>query len=375
MKKFFLLAAAALVAFASCSKNDAESVNKDKAIGFNTYTGRTVTKASSQYFVDKQKTALVLGTQFGVFAYNSGSAEWAGGTDNIFMKNVAVKYKTEGATTPTNYEYSPLRYWPNDEANNKLSFFAYYPYGDTTGITVPDKGFDKFTFTVKNKPASMIDFLLSEVEKDQVYSTNNGVVPMKFHHTLAMVQFKIKTTADVVADANTKIELVSATLKNINSKGEITPKVTWGTDVKWANQGTPVNFNVYPAGALELTASEVTLPSGTAANDAFLMIPQELAESTVVNDVSQNDGAVLEVVYKVTTTDPETQATSVITNTKTLDLCTATVPGNNNDPTAVTEWKMNMSIIYTLVVDLKPIRFTAAVTVWDGDQTATININ
>lgn len=363
MKKFFLIAAAAVVAFASCSKNENPAA-QDKAIGFRSYTGRSVTKADADYFVGKEKTALVLGKQFGVFAYNSGNASWTGGTDNIFMKDVPVKYKTEGADVPANYEYSPLRYWPNDEANNKLSFFAYYPYG-VTDIVVPEKGWGDYSFTAQAEPADMVDFLLSEVEKDQVYSTNNGVVPMKFHHTLAMVQFKIKTTAEVVADANTKIELISATLKNINTKGDITPALAW-SDVKWKNLGTPADYEIYPAGALELTADEFTLPSGTttkAEEDAYLMIPQTLPASTTTTE-----GAVLEVVYKVTTTDGT--ETSVATNTKTFDLCTAKV-----GETAIEEWKMNMSIIYTLVVDLKPIQFTASVTKWDDDQTSTININ
>ena len=52
------------------------------------------------------------------------------------MNNVEVTYAGGGKADETKYTYSPLRYWPNDEANNKLSFFAYYPQGGQ-GITAP----------------------------------------------------------------------------------------------------------------------------------------------------------------------------------------------------------------------------------------------
>ena len=52
MKKIFLLVAAAVVAFASCSKND-QPEQKDAAIAFSSYAGRAITKADAGSFIGK----------------------------------------------------------------------------------------------------------------------------------------------------------------------------------------------------------------------------------------------------------------------------------------------------------------------------------
>ena len=164
MKKFFLIAAAAVVAFASCSKNETAPV-QDKVLGFNAYTGRTVTKADAS-LIDKGTTTLLDGSKFVVYAYNTGSVAWAKSVSNVFMNNVTVTYAGGGATDPEKYTYSPLRYWPNDEANNKLTFFAYYPQGGT-GITAATNGWGAYQFEAQTDPKNMIDFCMSQVAADQ----------------------------------------------------------------------------------------------------------------------------------------------------------------------------------------------------------------
>ena len=347
MKKFFLIAAAAVVAFASCSKNETAPV-QDKVLGFNAYTGRTVTKADAS-LIDKGTTTLLDGSKFVVYAYNTGSAAWAKSVSNVFMNNVTVTYAGGGATDPEKYTYSPLRYWPNDEANNKLTFFAYYPQGGT-GITAATNGWGAYQFEAQTDPKNMIDFCMSQVAADQTYNSTNsgtkGVVNMKFYHTLTMVKFKVKTDADYATDGTT-ITLKSISLAGVKTTGTLTPD---NTTAAWSAQAGATPLNVFPTGTLALSTTEAFVPTGTEKDDAYLMIPQTLGDDVVAT-----------IVYEV-----KTGSDDAVTNTATVKL--------NSDAT-VTAWEMNKNIVYTFVVGLKPIQFIAEVADWADVTNASFNIN
>ena len=354
MKKFFLMAAVAVVALAGCNKPEPEKV-ESRVIGFETYTGRTVTKADGS-FIGKGTTELPTGSKFAVYAYATGANAFDGtNTSNVFMSNVEVTYAGGGKTDETKYSYSPLRYWPNDEANNKLSFFAYYPAAGS-GITAPSNGWGGYAFTAQTNPANMVDFLFSEVAKDQTYSSTNsgkkGVVNMKFHHALSLIKFKVNTDADYATDG-TVITLKSITLAGVNTKGTLTPQLA-SPFAAWSAQGTPASFNVFPAGSQVLTTTAVFVPTGTEAADSFLMVPQTLS-----NDVKAT------VVYTV-----QTGTDAGIENTATIQLNLAKDSANND----ITAWAMNQNIVYTFTVGLKPIKFIAEVTDWATEQTSTITI-
>lgn len=354
MKKFFLLAAAAVVAFASCSKND-QPEQREAAIAFSSYTGRAITKADAGSFIDKGTTELLTGSKFAVWAYATGANAFDGtNTSNVFMNNVEVTYAGGGYNDETKYSYSPLRYWPNDEANNKLSFFAVYPFG-ATGLTAPSNGWGAYSFTAQTDPADMVDFLFSEVAKDQVYSSTNsgkkGVVNMKFHHALSMVKFKVNTDADYATDG-TVITLKSIKVAAVNTKGTFTPAVTSPFGA-WSAQGTPAEFTVF-SGSQALNTTAAFLPTGTEADDAYLMVPQILSDDVIVT-----------VVYTV-----KTGSDAEIENTATIVLNTAKDKSDN----AITEWAMNQNTVYTFTVGLKPIKFIAEVVDWDAITAADITI-
>jgi hypothetical protein len=62
MKKFFLIAAAAAMVLSSCSKNVvSEDTSDSNAINFGTYSGRSVTKAGTEF---AKTTALPANTSF-----------------------------------------------------------------------------------------------------------------------------------------------------------------------------------------------------------------------------------------------------------------------------------------------------------------------
>lgn len=359
MKKFFLLAAAAIVAFASCSKND-QPEQREAAIGFSSYAGRPVSKADAGSFLTGT-TTLMKDTHFGVFAFATGTNAFDGtNISNVFMNNVDVKYLGTSATDEQYYDYSPLRYWPNDETNNKLSFWAYYPYGALG--TAPKYG--ENTFTVEEDPADMVDLMFSDVEADKTYSTavnaNNshkGVVSMKFHHALSMVKFKVNLDDTYTG---TTIKLVSIKLSNINLTGVLAPKATYSPTLPfyWKSVSNPATvFTVFEETAgqtVTKTTDGVFVPTGVENDDAFLMIPQTLGNTVKVT-----------VVYTV-----QTGTDAAIENTAELVLNTAKDKSNN----AITEWAMNQNTVYTFTIGLKPIKFIASVTDWDPVTESGITI-
>lgn len=340
--------------FASCSKND-QPEQKEAAIAFSSYTGRAISKADAGSFIGKGSTALLDKSKFAVYAYATGADPFDGtNTSNVFMNNVEVTYAGGGADVETNYTYSPLRYWPNDEANNKLSFFATYPYG---GTGISGSGFGAYTFTAQTDPAAMVDFIVSEVAPDQVYSTTNsgkkGVVKMKFHHALSMVKFKVNTDADYATDG-TVITLKSIKVAAVNTVGTVTPTFASGaTTFAWSAQGTPAEFTVF-SGSQALDETAVTVPTGTEADDAYLMVPQELSDDVIVT-----------IVYTV-----KTGSDAEIENTATVVLNLA----KDSSGAEIDEWAMNQNTVYTFTVGLKPIKFIASVYDWDEETISTIAI-
>lgn len=100
--------------------------NEDLAVGFDAYTHRGgMTRAG----VEGEVSTLGLKTDgdlknagFGVFGYYSDHSLYNGGLAPLYMYNQQVKYTANNV-----FEYSPVKYWPN-EAADRLSFFAYAPY-------------------------------------------------------------------------------------------------------------------------------------------------------------------------------------------------------------------------------------------------------
>ena len=393
MKKAFIFAAAAALVLAACSKNEIiETINKvpeEVAIGFSNYTPNAVTKANDTY---TGTTLLKNGGKFAVMSYSTANGTaWASdaiGTN--FMDKVAVTWTTND--TPANNSYSPTRYWPSGDSPAWLTFWAYYPVNEASGgvadntaagnngivYTSPtgSNGIGSFNFTVANTAADMVDFMVTDLAKDYVYGTAvgtnpnvavDGVVPLTFHHALTKVQFVFQTDN---ADANTTITINSATLKNIVKKGTLTVQETFATATNATTPWTPsteatdkgdytvtINTKTEDVALTNATAgTPVTpIPMTVDNEDIFLMVPQEVTT-----------GKNLVIVWTVATGGVSTQ------NTSTIDLSTIDIKATDESKNL---WKANKSVVYTITVGLKPIKFTGTVTAWDTDTNAAISVN
>ena len=219
MKKFFLIAAAAAMVLSSCSKNVvSEDTSDSNAINFGTYSGRSVTKAGTEF---AKTTALPANTSFGVYAYAATADLTATSFLANFMKNVSVKYDGVSAIDTTSYKYIGTKYWP--KANGiKLSFFAYYPVATATnGIVPSENGLGAFTFTAAPAVGSQVDFMVSDVKNDMIYDdTNKGIVDLLFHHTLCQVNVQTKLDQNV---SGINVTVGSVQFNGVSTSGTFTP--------------------------------------------------------------------------------------------------------------------------------------------------------
>lgn len=141
MKKYFMFAVVAAM-FAACSNSDEELmslptqdpvVSGQTPVAFDVYTSRALKRAGAVGVMDLDK----LKEGFGVFAYYTDANEYDPQAVPNFMYNQKVTWETD------HFEYSPVKYWPNEYGNaamsdeqDKISFFAYSPYVDV----VPSSG-------------------------------------------------------------------------------------------------------------------------------------------------------------------------------------------------------------------------------------------
>ena len=134
--------AAAMVAACtsdSLSLQDSTPQAGDKAltpVNFSAYAKRGLTRsgATGPLTLNNLKT----GEGFGVFAYYTNAADYASDARPNFMFNEQVKWND----TYQLFDYSPVRYWPNEygedahsEDIDKVSFFAYTPYVEVNPTT------------------------------------------------------------------------------------------------------------------------------------------------------------------------------------------------------------------------------------------------
>lgn len=360
------VAAVAALALTACVKNEITSVNEDlnHAIGFTNYASGNITKASSDNYVAKGAT-LKNGQKFGVFAYNTGDATTFDATSAMpaFMNNVAVTFTTGGDSDATKNTYSPVRYWPKDEVNNHLFFYAYYPVdgsGNNLTVNVPADaaGYGSYTYVVNNTDITKADdFMLTSLVADKrTYTeTTNGVVPLTFRHQLAKVRFAVKSDIDyTVAGKNTTITITKFLLKGINTKGVLAPTGDATAFAAWTPSTVAADKKDFDITYVKNALTDAYVPAAEAVDNVYLMIPQSLT------------GATLEIEYTVKTGTDET-----VTNKKTIAMTDIKQDGGSEIGT----WFNNNSYVYQFIFSLNEIKFTAATVDWADDTTATLTAN
>ena len=122
MKKVLSLFATALL-LTACSNDDAGSQGYEPSglpIAFNAEQVSFATRAAGEI----NELATLKQKGFGIFACYTGKLKYEfTSVSSDFMYNQGVEWTETGS----NWDYAPLKYWPNEDDDN-VSFFAYGPY-------------------------------------------------------------------------------------------------------------------------------------------------------------------------------------------------------------------------------------------------------
>lgn len=208
MKKNLFLGfiACATLAMTGCTNDGvvAEGAKtQPTAIEFGTYLGRDVQTRGTEL------TTATL-NNFGVFASYTDQDNFGDASTPNFM------YNQEVTKNGTNWEYSPLKYWPSTQ-NDKVSFFAYAPYSTKSNDVIAKSSNNKTTnaptLTVKlpSDLKKMVDFVAG-VQMNKTYPGTgdaNPAVKFTLKHELTRVGIQAKVNQNVYGtDAKNKTKIV-----------------------------------------------------------------------------------------------------------------------------------------------------------------------
>lgn len=217
MKRLFILASAAIVALASCSKTQVVHNEAQEEIGFKAVTG-AMTKAALG------ESSL---TTMGVYAFDEQGEEY-------FEETSFSESETAGTWVATNA--SDKRYWP---ASGSLTFYVWTP-------------FDTWKWKAENKTLTANVTELKDILYGESYFASPKAetgVPVKLNHAATKVTFKFTGETGVAA-------LTDVTLNNIYTTGTCTVTYDTSVSIDWTTaEGEETSNEFLTSGEVELTTS------------------------------------------------------------------------------------------------------------------------
>jgi len=270
-----------------------------------TKSGRVIIDESTDKVLPTRgtpNTSSSIGNSFGLLAYrSSSSATDLSGIAPDFINNQQVS--TSGSIWKTSTDY----FWPDN--GDKLSFFAYTPFGDNnvTVASASSTGTPSITYTANTDVTKQPDLMVAKtVNQTRNSSSIAAGVDMSFYHALTAITFAVGK------------DMVPGVFKSVSIKNTITTATynlltnSWNTSNGTSIGNISLNLNGTTGITIDGTA-DVALTSGTT---TMMMIPQAFASGS---------NAVIEVVFNNGNGD------------KTLTA-----------PLAGTSWAAGTSIIYKL---------------------------
>lgn len=362
MKKNIIIALAACVALAACTKNEPKPVAVDQQITFQA----VVNKASTKAMIDG--TTYDTDNTFGTVAYKV-----KGDQSELYIPVSEVKYYNTGS--PAYWSTEAAYYWPK-ESGSSLTFYSYSPFnysetGTPTAITVSATA-DGLTFTNYSvKEHQETDLMVADKKSGQTSNTTTthswaAGVPTVFHHMLAqIVAINFQTVVDATANP--------VVVKDYANDHDGTTEAYVAGDKQFVVTGVYFE-NFYEQGTLTADASRSWTSTGDATtsytwysnvngkkfidgkctprNTYYLVLPQDF----------NNETAKLRVKYEI-----HTYTSDSAYATEKMDV---SVPLKNLN----TKWEMNKKYTYTLNIDLDRIYWDPQVTVWTTDSTGSAEI-
>ena len=342
MKKTIIIALAAVVALASCTKVEKKEVAKETPMTFKVINYLQQTKANTAY----------TGDAFGTFAFWTATNWETDGDANVYMNNDKIIYGPDYAQG----EWGPedARYWTKTGC---ITFASYSPY--TTGsdngfseipVFTKEKGFvfNNYTVPINGDVDLMVADLIADQSKNNpeyMLSQNTDGVPTLFRHVLSQIAFKFQTVDNPNPNVeDSQIIINSVTIQNVHNKGTYTQN---NTDDVWANESGKASYEYNNSDSPITVNPDDDAPQGTDV-ESMILLPQDLEEG-----VQQ-----IVIDYTIRTKYESNDEWAEENVTTTIDLVTD----------AIDEWEPNQSIVYTITinpVDMNnPILFDPAVADW-----------
>lgn len=257
MKKIFILATAAIVAFASCTKSEVVYNQGQQEIGFRQFTG-SMTKATNLSELAGVPT-------MGVFAHIWNSMN----EEKVYFSNAKFVKPETGNT----WSGEPKRYWPIQE---HLDFTVYAPWVEGTTYTHANS---ELAVTVANNTTNQYDFLYG-VQRYMDNEKKLEAVSVVLKHALSKLSFQVKSNVSDLFKI-TKVELVDAI-----QDGSF--RVTYGSEpsifpTEGSTKGTCDVFNgncVVNKDTYSPLGSKLVFPIGGPQNGAQLKITYNMESAT-----------------------------------------------------------------------------------------------
>lgn len=357
IRKVILSAAALLMLFASCTKNDVPG-SEGRQVAFQTAANGTRAGIEGTVFPTSEV--------FGVYA-------WAVGTiGDYFMDNERVSYNsTDGV-----WRASSTYYWPK---NNTVDFFGYYPYGHS-GLSVAP---EKVTYTGIDVEAGQQDVMYSS--KSVGYGDNpdgkgqgidgSGGVPILFHHALSKVTVLAKLAFDRMEEEDGtvyewELNVSKATINNFYKKGGaefiLADEPTEGL-VEWIKPMDADSNRVWTNDG-SLTSKTATGPVVVKGEEPSVIIPEFFTLPQALDSLGTHQTITVDFTVKTKRNGVDFLNETL---TRSARLYLEEIPA----------WEINHKIIYTLLfspIDLGPngrpstITFDPAVDDWEVITASTV---
>ncbi|MBR6458247.1 MAG: hypothetical protein IKS71_06585 [Bacteroidales bacterium] len=313
MKKYFIIAAAAVVAMAGCSKSEIlfDETNPGNKIGFEVANYARQTKANQT----------ITNSEDGIYSFHTVAYQFPTiGSPREFMDVDILPYNVTGTTTTqvtaandndyTITKWAPAQdyYWP------KTGYINFYSYAGshTPDVDVnDDDDWKTVTFTYEDAVITATsNIMVAEAalhygrtnSEDETYKVDDSEssehvtkgVPTLFHHQLAKIKFDVRarTTSDKVSDNTTwKVQVLATQAYGDETlKSHITP-IEKGTLVltnvddassasrkAWSNAATATNISGW-APSSDTEDIVFTATADVASAPAVLTIPAGAVQS------------------------------------------------------------------------------------------------
>ena len=353
MKQNLLFAALAVVAMASCSKNEVSQSTVTNEITFATPVLARHTKSQEITTTTYPTTA-----SFNVYAWYNSEEHFTATTASAYMKDVQVSYDSSinkdddagsGAWIP-----STKYYWPKQGV---LTFDAYSPNGlSGTKSATADDGIKVENHTVGTELATQQDFLYATRAKDKKSSkgetnaTYDGV-DIAFNHALAVVKFTAKTKDNYAGTTTVKIKDIK--IQSINNTGTFNQNESTSNPA-WSAQTGTEEYVALTSTNFDSSVELITTPKP--AGSTVIVLPQDLTAGTQK----------LHIDYYL-----KTDAENAVEISQTADLYFhhASALADNN------KWEMGKRYTYNIVIGLDEIYFAPSVAGWSDVAVDGINVD